>query len=400
MIVIENVQLIDGVADEPRSQVDVLVENERIAAIEPHGSREVTEGTIRIDGSGGSLLPGLVDCHAHYPIDPLVEDGFALFGQEPRERVILRAARGAARALAAGVTTARSAGAPGNLDVVLRDAIAAGDVPGPWLVAAGPAITITGGHGWLFGREADGELELVRAVRANVRDGADVIKAVASEAAMLTTDVAGVAELSRQELEAIVREAGRLRRRVLAHAQGSEAVMNAARAGVASVEHAFLADDEALEVLAESGVTLVPTLAVTDVWSTLDGRTPAQIERQAELSRLHRRSAESAIRMGIPVATGTDCGVRGVLPEHLTREIRLLHEHGLSPMEAIRAGTINGARLLGLDAEIGTVEVGKLADLVLFDGDPLTDLRRLDRPRLVIQRGRLVPTAAAAPPTD
>lgn len=397
MIVIENVRLIDGIADHAMTAMDVTIDGERISTVRPHvpgAAPMFQEGTV-IDGAGRTLLPGFVDCHSHYPIDPLVEDGFVLFRQEPAERVILRAARSAAAALRAGVTTSRSGGAPGNLDVVLRDAIAAGDVPGPRLLAAGPALTITGGHGWMFGREADGELELARAVRTNVREGADHIKAVASEAAMLTTAVAGVEELTQPELEAIVREAARLRRRVMAHAQGSQSVMNAARAGVASVEHAFLADDAALETLLEHGTTLVPTLTVTDVWSNLSGRTPDQEARQATLSRLHRRSAEKAIAMGIPIATGTDCGVRGVLPEHLAREIRNVHDHGASHMAAIKAGTINGARLLGLEDEIGSVSAGKLADLVLVEGDPLTDLRRLEAPAMVIQRGRIVhPTVA------
>lgn len=392
MIVIEKVRLIDGIADGARGPVDVVVDGERITAIRDHRPGPPPAGeeaARRIDGSGRTLLAGFVDCHCHYPIDPLADDGFALFGQEPHERTILRAARSAAAALRAGVTTARSAGAPGNLDVVLRDAIAAGDTPGPRLLAAGPALTITGGHGWLFGREADGELELVRAVRTNVRDGADHIKVVASEAAMLTTAVAGVEEMTEAEVAAVVREAARLRRRVMAHAQGDQAVRNAARAGVASVEHAFLANDETLAVMKECGTTLVPTLTVTDVWSALPGRSPDQVERQAVLSRLHRRSTESAIRMGIPIATGTDCGVKGVLPEHLAREIRNAWDHGLAPIDAIRAGTVNGARLLGLADEIGTVEAGKVADLLLVEGDPLADLRRLEEVALVLQRGRI-----------
>ena len=186
-----------------------------------------------------------------------------------------------------------------------------------------------------------------------------------------------------------------MQRRVLSHAQNSEAVRRSAMAGVASVEHAFLADDAALETLLETGTTLVPTLTVTDVWKDLPGLTDAQRERQREIERLHRRSCESAIRLGIDVATGTDTGVRGVMPEMVWREIVLLNDHGLSAMGAIQAATSRAATLLGLEAEIGTVEPGKRADLILVDGDPLQDLGRLERPRLVMQAGRLVPLAAA-----
>lgn len=398
-LLITDVRLIDGIADEPRTHVDVLVSGERIADIQD--ADPATRDNIRlrllaagtdlrvIDGAGRTLLPGLIDCHAHYPLDPRVADAFDTAEAEPDARVALRAARGAAEALAAGVTTARSAGAPRALDIPLALAIDGGDVPGPRLIPAGRALTITGGHGRRFGIEADGELALRASVRANVRDGARVIKAVASEAAMLTTDVAGVQELTEDELRAIVQEAARLRCRVLAHAQSNEAVRAAARAGVASVEHAFLADEPTLEVLAASGATLVPTLSVTDVWSSLPDRTPAQQHRQAELSRLHRRSCETAVRMGIPLATGTDTGVRGLLPDMVAREIRLLHEHGLSPMAAIRAGTSVAARLLGIDTETGAITRGRYADLVLVDGDPLHDLRRLERPRVVIQAGRV-----------
>ncbi len=396
MIFIQGARLIDGLADDARPDVDVVIEDDRIVSIEPADpERPLPPEATVVDAAGATLLPGLIDCHAHYTLDPTVEDAFALYRAERLETLVLRAAGMARRALESGVTTARSGGSPANLDVVLSAAIAEGRVAGPRLLAAGPALTITGGHGHLFGREADGELEFVRAVRANVRDGAQVIKVVSSEAAMLTSMVAGVEEVSSAELEAVVREATRLHRRVLSHAQNSESVRRSARAGVASVEHAFLADEAALATLVETGTTLVPTLTVTDVWRDLPGLTAGQRERQGELERLHRRACETAIRLGVDVATGTDTGVRGVMPDMVWREIVLLHDHGASAMGAIQAATAVAARLLGVEADVGTIEVGKRADLLLVDGDPLRDLARLERPRLVIQAGRLVYRGAA-----
>ncbi len=389
--VLQGARIIDGVSGEARTGLDVVVEGDRIMAVEPADAGRVMPPDARvIDASGATLLPGLIDCHAHYTIDPTVEDGFLLYNAERVEQLVLRAAGMARRALEAGVTTARSAGSPANLDVVLSAAIAAGQVAGPRLMAAGPALTITGGHGYQFGREADGELEFIRAVRANVRDGAEVIKIVSSEAAMITTSVAGVEEVSQTELEAVVREARRLNRRVLSHAQNSESVRRSARAGVASVEHAFLADEAALETLVEHGTTLVPTLTVTAVWHELGDLSPAARARQDEIERLHRLSCETAIRLGVEVATGTDTGVRGVMPEMVWREIVLLHDHGASPMQSIKAATSTAARLLGIEDEVGTIEPGKLADLILVDGDPLHDLARLARPRLVMHAGQLV----------
>ncbi len=401
-LVIRNVRLIDGRSAEARPGVDVVVDGDRIASIGPTGAA-VASGpadAALIDGSGATLLPGLIDCHAHYAIDATVEDGFAGFRRDSALTVGYRAAGMARRALLAGVTTARSGGAPERFDYELRDAIDAGHLLGPRILAAGPALTITGGHGWPFGRECDTELEFRRGVRANVRDSADVIKAIASEAAMLSgwDQAGGAPEMTEDELHATVDEAARLHRRVLAHAQGGESVRRAARAGVASVEHAFLAEEPDLEALAEHGTMLVPTLSVTDVWRTLDGLSPASRARQEHLEPLHRRSCETAIRLGIPLATGTDCGVRGVMPDMVAREVRLIAEHGASPMAAIFAATSNAARLLGLESEIGTVEPGKRADLLLVDGDPLADLGRLERVRAVVKAGHVVRDASPGAP--
>jgi imidazolonepropionase-like amidohydrolase len=398
-VVFTDVRLIDGIAAEPREHVDVLVGNDgRISAIHAHEPRhweggDAPEGPRVIDGAGDTLLPGLVDCHAHYTIDARVEVEDGIWNAHAIDDAAAAAfigARNARAALDAGVTTARSAGAAHSRDIPLRDAIIAGHVPGPRLLAAGGSITITGGHGWQFGYEADGIPEMIKLVRRLARDGNDHYKIVASEAAQITSAVAGVEELTLDEVSAIVREARRLHRRVMSHAQSSGAVVNSARGGVDSVEHAFLADQGALETLKECGTTLVPTLTVTDVWSDLPGRSDDVIANQKNLSVSHRRSCETAVSLGIPLATGTDCGVRGVMSDMVWREIWNMHDHGLSAMDAIKAGTVNGARLLGLEAESGTVEVGKRADLLLAPGNPLHDLKRLSALRLVMQNGAVV----------
>jgi imidazolonepropionase-like amidohydrolase len=382
--------IIDGRADAPLRNHEVVVGNGTILAVRPAAPGAPQDGEL-VELPGVTILPGLIDCHVHYTIDASPDvDGIPRGAVDPPERVVLVGARNARLALAAGVTTARSAGSSRGLDIALAAAIEAGDVPGPQLIPAGSAVTITGGHGQHFGIEVDSMSDMIAAVRRLARDGAQVIKLVASEAAMLTSGLAGVQELTSTEMTAMTREARRLHRRVLAHAQSSSAVLAAAEAGVDSVEHAFLADAAALQKLKDSGAFLTPTLTVTDVYSTLPGRSDAVTRRQAEISSQHRASCEMAIAMGIPVVAGTDCGVRAVFPDMLSREIVLLHDHGLSAMGAIRAATVNAARLLGLAAEIGTVEPGKRADLIGVAGDPTADLRLLAAPVLVMQEGNVI----------
>ena len=320
----------------------------------PHGSTAPAE----------TLLPGLIDAHAHYTFDP-TEGSIGTILRRSDAEIVLAAAGHAATALKAGVTTARGAGSLRNLEVALRDAIEAGDVPGPRIVTAGTAVGITGGHGYQFGLEADDPAGFVTVTRRVVRDGADVVKVIASEAAMLTTTglagnrmVSGGPELTLEELRAVVATASELGVKVMSHAQDAESVRRSAAAGVASVEHAWLADRPALEALAESGAFLVPTMVVVDVNRTLGGMTAAQRERQDMIERRQRASTETAIELGIPVATGTDTGEVGVTADMVWREIVLLHDHGASPMAAIKAATSAAAHLLGLDADLGTSKSG------------------------------------------
>lgn len=386
--IFQDCRVIDGLGDALREHCDVIVAGDRIAAIEPTRSRPAGEHLLLAAG-GQTMLPGLIDCHSHYVLDPWAADPFKPAEEEPEALTILRAAHRARIALEAGVTTTRDAGAPRQLNLILRDAIAAGLVPGPRILAPGFAITITGGHGYKFGREADGPIELQKAVREQMRDGADVIKIIASEAAMLTGAEAGVAELTQAEIEVIVQEARRRGLRTFSHAQSSTAVVRSAQAGVHSVEHAFLADPEAIRTLKVCGTTLVPTLAVTAVTLERYDISDAYRQRMLDIRALHWASCEEAIRQGVNVATGTDCGVTGILPDMLWREIALLHERGLSPMNAIRAATLRAAELLGVEAQVGSLLPGKQADLILVAGNPIDDLSCLSRVALVMKAGHI-----------
>ena len=398
-LLVRAVRLIDGVAATPQLGVDVLIDGSSIGAVEPHDPERSLGDLTVVDGAGRTLLPGLVDAHAHYTFDP-TEGSLQVIGKRTDDEILAAARQNAERALRAGITTARGAGSIRNLECVLPDEIAAGRARGPRIVAAGTAVGSMRGHGSAFGLEAAGEDGLAAATRQVIDAGADVVKVVASEAAMLTTtglppgeDVFGAPELREDELRGVVSVARATDRRVMAHAQDSESVRRCATAGVTSVEHAWLADEAAIDVVATSGAWLVPTLVVTDVNRTLPGLTPVQRERQDLIEIRHRASTEAAVRLGIPLATGTDTGEVGVTADMVWREVRLLRDHGATPMVAIQAATSSAARLLGVDRDVGTVETGKWADLVLVDGDPLSDLSLLSHPVEVWQRGRPVLSA-------
>jgi imidazolonepropionase-like amidohydrolase len=373
----------------------ILVRDGRIAAIGPDLS--VPEGARIVDLGDATVLPGLVDAHTHLLLsfEPRLGDEMtnllvAFDTVDPEGRALLGAAT-AREMLEAGFTTVRDLGNSGRRGAVaLRDAIRAGRVPGPRMIVATRALAPPGGQlAGLSARARDRvaeeyvEITGVDAARAAVREavfeGADLIKVIVDANVTLTAE----------ELEAIVAEAHRAGRKVAAHAVADDAVRLAVEAGVDSIEHAYTAPDDALRAMAARRIFLVPTDFPHE-----DGMTwPEQVAAAA------RRLAR-AVDLGVPIAAGSDIyyardgGTRGELAK---RPLRAYAEAGLSPARILRAATLDAARLLGVEGETGSLAVGKSADLLAVDGDPLSDLGALERVRLVMAAGRIV---VAPPPSS
>jgi len=408
--------LIDGTGAAPLRNAVILVQGARITAVGP--AVAVPAGATVIDLSSWTVLPGFIDAHVHLA-GPVVGDGdwqHAELMQSPAEHALHGAAH-AQQTLEAGFTTVRNVGAGAFADVALRNAIDAGWVPGPRIVAAGVSFGINGGHcdgsagywagafpqGGIADGAADGVDEIREAVRYNVKYGADVIKICATGGVLSPADSVGVQQYTEEEMRAVVEAARMAERRVAAHAHGTEGIKAAVRAGVTSIEHGSILDEEAVRLMRERGTYLVPTLMAGEGVTRLarEGRLPPAIAAKAlAIAPRLERSFRLAVTGGVKVALGTDAGV---FPHGTNgHEFTLMARHGMTPMQAIQAGTLNGATLLGRERDLGTVAAGKLADLVAVRGDPLADVTALERVDFVMkdgavfkQDGRVVGRSAA-----
>jgi imidazolonepropionase-like amidohydrolase len=317
----------------------------------------------------------------------------------PREA--LTGAKNARLTVEAGFTTVRNVGARGYTDIALSDAITSGDLPGPRIIASGPALGITGGHcdenllapEYHFSGEgvADGISGVMQKTREVIKYGAGVIKFCATGGVLSLGDDPRASQYTLDEMKAIVNEAHRLGRRVAAHAHGGDGIKLAVQAGVDSIEHGTYIDDEAVKLMKERGTYLVPTLYLTEWFLENYQRLgiPASIIAKAkEVMPAMQRNIARAFAQGVPVAFGTDSAV---YPHGLNaREFRMYVKFGMTPLQAIRTSTLHAAKLLGWEDRVGAVEVGRFADLVAVDGDPLKDVTELERVRWVVKGGVVV----------
>lgn len=377
----------------------VLVEGDRVAAV--GSALDIPRDAEVIDLGGATLLPGLIDAHCHVTgqSGDYYEDRFR---RSPVD-VAITAHLYARRTLEAGFTAIRNVGAPELVDVALKKAIERGDIAGPRMQVATIGLSATGGHGDLSGFSpylrfegfsgiADGVDAIRRQVRWNVKYGADLIKVAAGAGVLSEEESAGAPQYSQAELDALVAEASMWGRKVAAHAHGTEAITRAIKAGVASVEHAGLVDEEGARLALERGTFLVPDI-YTDVYILEQGKSHGLpdkiIEKERQLRVNQDRNWGRAVKAGVKFAFGTDAGV---FPHgDNARQFAYLVKHlGITPAEAIRWATVNAAELMGWSDRVGTVAPGRFADIVAVEGDPLEDVTELERVSFVMKGGVVI----------
>jgi imidazolonepropionase-like amidohydrolase len=385
-------RIVDGSGGPALEDGVVLYEGDRISRVIPSG--EPPPSSEIEDLGDVTILPGLIDAHVHMIWDGARAEPEAIRQRESMAKAALRAARHAADTLACGTTTVRDTGCPGGVAFALRDAIEAGIIPGPRMLTSGASIVMTGGHCSGLGIEVDGPIEARRAARQQLKEGADFIKLLATGGVYgLRHDEPWSPQLGVDELRAAVEEVKNAGRVAAIHAEGERGIANAIEAGADTIEHGNQLTPELAAVMAERGIFLVPTLAwFFTVAESEPGPTfPEEFVRKGRMmAECSARSIALAREAGVKIAAGTDTGAPMVPHNSIRKELELLVQLGLTPMEAIVAGTRVAAEAMRLDRQVGTLEAGKYADLIAVGGDPTRDIRTLYDLRLVVKGGEVV----------
>jgi len=400
--------LIDGTGKKTLSDSAVLIEDSRIKSIGKKDDIDVPDGTEIIDVSGKTIMPGLIDAHVHLGTESLGRQINPAYWNmvTPTTLKVLHALRNAQLTLEAGFTSVRNVVLEQDpWDVSMKKAIELGIVKGPRIVASGGLVSMTAGHLDLFipgsvprreDRTADGIDQVRRAVRERIRAGADFIKICTSGGVVSLGDRPDWRNHTLEEVKTICDEAHALKRRVMAHAEGSIGVKNAIEGNVDTLEHGYFIDEEDCKAMKSKNIILVPTLGISrnivekgeEVGVTQEG-----VEKLRRFEDYHLESVKRAHRYGVKIALGTDALATIFSHGNNAFELECLVDVGLSPMEAIVAGTQNSAEAIGLRDEVGTIEEGKLADLLIIEGNPLRDVRIFqdkENIRMVIMDGETV----------
>jgi imidazolonepropionase-like amidohydrolase len=343
-----------------------------------------------IDGSGMTVLPGLIDSHVHLGMDAS-PDPFASMKDEGPVEIALKAVQQGHEFLKAGITSVRNLGTRDNVDISYRDSVEAGQIEGPRVFAAGRPIVMTGGHGHVMAIEADGCDEARKAARTQLKAGADLLKVMATGGVLTKGNEPGATQFTEEEMRCICQEAANVSKTTAAHTIGTEGIKNAIRAGVTTIEHAYLLDEEAVDLMLQKGTFLVPTLLAPRLILDKDGAVPKyMIGKVKKIIDDHKVSFQMAYQNGVPIAAGTDAGTPFNVPGLLVDELQLMVEYGMKPHEALYSATLGAAKAVRMEGEIGSIDIGKAADLIIVNGNPIEDIEQLRHPVYVFSRGRLV----------
>lgn len=381
MICFKNARIIDG-----RGNIledNLLVEGDRIVGFGP-----CPEGAEEVDLSGKYLVPGLINSHVHICSDP--EKDFGDRAELSHATRTLMGLKNLENHLRAGVTFVRDLGGYYFVELDLRDAVKRGDFVAAEMIGSGRYVTMTGGHGWRRGRECDGPDECRKAAREQFRAGADLLKVMATGGVMTPGVEPGAAQLSMEEMAAAIEEAKKRGAKSATHAQGTQGIKNAILAGVDSIEHGIYLDDEAIEMMVERGVYLVPTLVAPFyiVENGIEAGIPKYaVDKAHSVMEAHFDSFKRAVKAGVKIAMGTDSGTPFNPHGSVVKELLFMQQGGMSAMEVIVAATYSSAELLDIHDNYGSIEEGKQADFLVLDKNPLEDLRAFENPR-VFKKGK------------
>ena len=398
-------RLFDATSEKVRENAVITIEGDRITAVSDRASAKPPDGANVIDLSHYTVLPGLIDCHTHLGARADRYNEIYRFKDTPFDHAFY-AVVNARKTLEAGFTSVGDVGSPPFLAVDLRNTINEGFIPGPRIVASGPAISITGGHGDLnnfspqirvsmFPEErnfqiADDANQIRHVVRAQVKYGVDVIKILATGGVLSKGDSPGAAQFTFEELKAAADTAHMAGRKIAAHAHGTEGINNAILAGIDSIEHASLIDDEGIQLAKEHGTYLVMDIYNDDYilnQAPKVGLPQENIEKEKMVGRLQRDNFGKAVKAGVKMAFGTDAGV---YPHgDNAKQFYYMVKFGMTPGQAIRAATSSAADLIGRSQDVGTIEPGKYADIIAVESDPLADVRALEHVDFVMKGGTI-----------
>ncbi len=390
MVIIENAMVWSGDREQRPSAKTLVVENDLITkVVDSTEPVDAPSEAVKIDADGCFVLPGLINSHIHICLSATADAK-----EKDFTWVAITAAKAAEKTLCEGITTVRDLGAPGGIDIVLRDMIRDGSVKGPGMVVSGRCLCMTGGHGHQFGLEVDGPDEARKGARLQLKHGADMLKVMATGGVMTKGGEPGSPQLTVAEMTAVVEEAEKKGTVVSAHAHGTQGIINAVTAGVLNIEHGTLLDERGADLMAAKGAYYTPTfISAQRIYERgIKQGIPDSVRKVKQMMKPRRKSLKLAINKGLKILLGSDAGTPGNPHgmESLLGNMLLLQKEGMDTRDILFSATGLNAEALGLDHQIGKIEPGYQADIIAVKGNPFDDLEVLNHMSLVLKGGKVI----------